>query len=239
MHNAELVIEDSEFGHNGAGDGQSHNIYVGAIARLTMTGSFSHHARRGHLLKSRAARNFIAYNRLSDEEDGGASYELEFPNGGESYVIGNIIQQGPRTDNNHLISVGAEGYKGTANALYLVNNTLIDDKPGGGVFLRVKAGARAVLVLNNVLVGKGTWDIGVAAIFRDNPVAEAGDFADLARGDYRLKAASRLRGRAVDAGSANGVTLRPDREYRHRAGSVPLQAAPAQPGAMQTLASSS
>lgn len=35
--------------------------------------------------------------------------------------------------------------------LYLVNNTLIDDKPDGGVFLRAKAGVQTVLALNKVL----------------------------------------------------------------------------------------
>jgi hypothetical protein len=77
-----LEIEDSEFGYNGANDGYSHNLYVGSIARLSVTGSYFHHAAIGHLLKSRAAINYVTYNRLTDEVDGTASYELELPNGG-------------------------------------------------------------------------------------------------------------------------------------------------------------
>jgi hypothetical protein len=69
----ELDIAHSEFGYNGHGDGQSHNLYVGEIARLTVTGSYFHHARVGHLLKSRAAVNHILYNRLTDEVGGSAS----------------------------------------------------------------------------------------------------------------------------------------------------------------------
>jgi hypothetical protein len=96
---AELHVVGCEFGHNGAGDGQSHTLYVGAIARLTVRGSYFHHCRVGHLLKTRAERSDIRYSRLTDEEGGRASYELEFPNGGRAIVVGNIIQQGPQTEN--------------------------------------------------------------------------------------------------------------------------------------------
>ncbi len=105
-HSAELIVENSEFHHNGAGDGQSHNLYVGEIHRFTITGSYSHHARVGHLLKSRAEQNYVMYNRLTDETTGRASYELEFPSGGLAYVIGNIIEQGPQTENPNMVSFG-------------------------------------------------------------------------------------------------------------------------------------
>ena len=73
-----LEILSSEFGNNGSGDGQSHNLYVGAIGTLKVTGSYFHHAKVGHLLKSRAAKNLIFYNRLTDETGGTASYERTF-----------------------------------------------------------------------------------------------------------------------------------------------------------------
>jgi hypothetical protein len=232
-----LEIENSEFGYNGANDGQSHNLYVGAIARLSVTGSYFHHALRGHLLKSRAATNFVSYNRLTEERDGRASYELEFPNGGVSYVIGNIIQQSPATENPHLVSVGAEGYKWPHNALYLVSNTLIDNRQSNGIFLRVNPGGISVKVINNLLVGKAILDIGVAAVFRNNANVDIADFANLAEGDFRLNADSRVVGRIGDAGTANGVSLQPSREYLHPARSVALQAPPTQLGAVQALKS--
>lgn len=83
---ARIEIEESEFGYNGIGDGLSHNLYVGKIALLRVTGSYFHHANVGHLLKSRAAENQILYNRLTDESGGRASYELDFPNGGVATV---------------------------------------------------------------------------------------------------------------------------------------------------------
>jgi hypothetical protein len=76
-----------------------------------VTGSYFHHADVGHLLKSRAARSHILYNRLTDETGGRASYELEFPNGGLAYVVGNVIEQAATTENETIISFGAEGYR--------------------------------------------------------------------------------------------------------------------------------
>src|SRR5262245_49194472 len=87
-----ILIEFSEFARNGFGDGQSHNLYIGNIAQLTFRYNYSHHANIGHLLKSRAAQNVIAYNRLSDESAGNSSYQIDLPNGGLSYLIGNVIE---------------------------------------------------------------------------------------------------------------------------------------------------
>ena len=188
-NNAQIQLEimNSEFSHNGAGDGQSHNLYAGQIASLSVTGSYFHHANVGHLLKSRAAINDIRYNRLTDEPGGRASYELEFPNGGIAYVVGNIIQQGAQTENPHLISYGAEGYTSPKNELYLINNTLVDDRQQGGVFIRVKPGDVTVKALNNLLVGRGTLDSAAPGDYRNNINVgwEAIEWA--ARQDYRLK----------------------------------------------------
>ena len=158
----ELVIEHSEFVRNGAGDGQSHNLYVGSIARLAVTGSYFHVARVGHLLKSRAKESQILYNRLTDEPDGRASYELEFPAGGLAIVLGNLIQQGPRTENSVIVSMGAEGYRWQRNELHFAHNTVVNDRPEGGVFILAKPGNASVRVVNNLFVGKGTFELNAA-----------------------------------------------------------------------------
>ena len=232
---AELDIENSEFGHNGYGDGQSHNLYVGAIARLSVTGSYFHHARVGHLLKSRAAVNTIAYNRLTDEAGGRASYELEFPNGGVAYVIGNIISQSAQTENPHLISFGAEDYTWPRNALYLAGNTLIDKLPQGGVFLRVKPGNVAVKAVNNLLAGQGKFDSAGPGDYRNNLTVDWGEFVSAADDDYRLKPGSRLVGMVEDPGTANGVNLRLQAEYAHPRGRRALNGKPDNPGAVQSM----
>jgi len=234
---AELLIENSEFGNNGFGDGYSHNLYVGAIKKLTVTGSYFHHAKVGHLLKSRAAENHIFYNRLTDEAGGRASYELEFPNGGLAYVVGNHIQQGSQTENPTLISFGAEGYKWPRNELYLVGNTLADDRPSNGKWLAVRTDPCAkpvnlvVKALNNVLVGAGELGAAISA-----PAAGNGDvagtkpfvldirnninvdwdvFVQASRQDYRLKNPASPPLKPVPPGTANGVDLTPKREYVH------------------------
>lgn len=223
---AELLIENSEFGNNGFGDGYSHNLYVGAIKKLTVTGSYFHHAKVGHLLKSRAAENHIFYNRLTDEVGGRASYELEFPNGGLAYVVGNHIQQGSQTENPTLISFGAEGYKWPRNELYLVANVLADDLPKGGKWLAVKPvdaskpAAVVVKAMNNLLVGMGSLDAGVASTqsivdIRNNLNVDWDMFVQASHQDYRLKNPARPLLKPVPPGTVNGVDLTPKRQYVH------------------------
>ena len=234
---AELDIENSEFGHNGAGDGYSHNLYVGALRRLRVTGSYFHHARVGHLLKSRAAESHILYNRLTDESGGRASYELEFPNGGIAYVIGNIIEQSATTENGNIVSFGAEGYTHPVNELYLINNTLIDNRPDGGTFLAVKPGASVIRAYNNLLLGKRPLNTGIEGVFVNNPNIDADTFVLADRHDYRVKRDSPLRRSFMSPGTANGIELAPTMEYVHPALTQRLETAPTLPGARQTLQS--
>ena len=163
-----LEVENSEFAYNQRHDGHNHNLYVGQIARLSVTGSYFHHARTGHLLKSRAALNHIVNNRLTDEEGGTASYELEFPNGGMAYVVGNHIAQSAQTENPQLISFGAEGYKWPRNEIHLENNTLVNPLPQGGVFLRVAPGADAIRAVNNRVVGTGKLESAGPGEYQNN-----------------------------------------------------------------------
>ena len=96
-----VLIENTEFGHNGYGDGQSHNLYIGNVNSLTFRYNYSHDANVGHNLKSRAKLNTISYNRFSSTvpgqpnstASGQPSYEIDLPNAGTAYVIGNVIQQ--------------------------------------------------------------------------------------------------------------------------------------------------
>jgi Right handed beta helix region len=235
-HLAELTIENTEFHHNGAGDGQSHNLYVGEIHRLTITGSYSHHARVGHLLKSRAEQNYVMYNRLTDESAGHASYELEFPSGGLAYVIGNIIEQGPQTENLKMVSFGVEGYRWPRNEVFLVNNTLVDDSRGGGTFFHVAAGAQRVVTFNNLLLGSASFGTKGPGQDVGNVIADRREIVAPTLFDYRLREGSALVGTAKDPGDANGVALRPNREYVHPLQTRPLRGDPYSPGALQRAA---
>jgi hypothetical protein len=236
---SELHLTDSAFVQNGLGDGYNHNIYVGAIAKLTVTGCYSARPRgAGHLLKTRARESIIAYSRLTGE-DGTSSYELEFPNGGRAVVLGCLIQQGRNSENATLISYGAEGYRWEENELSISFCTIANDRPSGGAFVRVAAGAPRVELLDNLLTGPGRMDLQVAKPVVDNVQARSSDFADAPRLDLRLRRSSKLVGAAGMLGSLGKGRLRPEREYVHPASSVALEGysamTPLSPGAFQRL----
>lgn len=212
---SDIVIESSEFAHNGAGDGLTHNLYIGKIRSFTLRFSYVHHAVSGHDVKSRAMRNTIAYNRIMDEDDGKSSYSVEFPNGGLAFVIGNLIEQGPQGENFTIVSYGTEGLQHPRNELYFVNNTVVNDRPGQGRFIFVKAADSAVIV-NNLFSGPGDVLTGPGEL-RNNVTGRRSDFVDPSHFDYRLKARSAAVGRGVEPGSAHGVALRPSEEYVHKA----------------------
>lgn len=158
---AVLDIFDSEFGdtprhYSGA---LHHLLYVGAINRFSMVGSRLRNGFRGHLVKSRARESHIAYNLLYDGLGGGASYELEFPNGGVAFVIGNVIGQAATTDNSTLIAYGAEGTRWQKNSLSLSHNTLINEMRSGqfvDVWTRKLPSETEFVAVSNILVGTGS-----------------------------------------------------------------------------------
>jgi len=227
----ELDVENSEFSHNGAGDGQSHAIYVGAIGRFRLSGSYIHHANVGHLVKSRAKRNRIEYNRLTDESGGQASYELEFPNGGVAEVVGNIVQQGSGTRNSVMLSYGVEGYGWPVNRLAMAHNTLVNDRRYGGTFVRVAPGAQAVWTRNNLWVGPGRLNLPDAADSAGDRRAEWPAFVQPSREDYRLTEAAR----AAMAGIAPvPPALAPRYEYQHPLRLRPVPDAALLPGALHS-----
>jgi len=237
---ARLEAEDCEFGPIVRHEGQNHNIYVGAIAYFRAQGCYSHHGQAGHLMKSRAAVNHIFYNRLTDELGGHASYELEFPNGGLAVVIGNVIQQSASTENPHIISYGAEGYRWPRDGLFLANNTIIDQRQGG-IWLRaspLKDGVMPeVRLRNNLLLGNPYVGDGVLfsqwAAEQGNYVVDAQAFVNAAGLDFTLKPGSSLRGKAVDPGRLDELSLRPTRQFHAPLGTVELRGIARNPGAVQ------
>jgi hypothetical protein len=218
-----ILVEYSEFSHNGFGDGYSHNLYIGNVARFTLRYSYSHDSKVGHLVKSRAAENIITFNRLSSE-NGSTSYELDLPNLGASYVIGNLIEQGGNSENPSLLSYGLEGTApgNLRHELYVVNNTFVNDRPSGGTFVNVGAAVDVPAQLtNNIFAGPGTITNQSSAVRASNFADGDPQFVGRATFDYALQASSPC----IDSGSAPGLAgdlaLTPEWQYLHPANAQP------------------
>lgn len=204
---SEVWIENCEFDGNGAGDGYSHNIYVGVVARLTVRFSYLHRARVGHQIKSRARENRIMYNRIADGAEGTSSYLIDLPNPGTALIVGNEIQQGPEAENWAMLH--------TVQPVRLVNNTFVNDR-GSGVFIQwaedTAAGSR---LLNNLFAGRGDLNLASARSIASLATEKPG-FVRSETLDFRLASSSP----AVDAGQTGDSEfdgLLPVFEYAHPA----------------------
>ncbi|HEX5658288.1 MAG TPA: hypothetical protein VFX59_13895 [Polyangiales bacterium] len=212
-----IAIEDSEFARNGAGDGQSHNMYIGEVARFTLQGSYSHHGKVGHLVKSRALRNDILYNRLTDET-GDASYELDLPQGGASYVLGNLFQKSADAGNSSFISYARESKRNPSSALWVVNNTFVNQR-SEGTFVSVAQDVATVVLRNNVFAGAGISSDLASAVSESNFAGDA-KFTNAAQYDYALTAESPAVDHGVAPGLGAGEPLTPPCQYVHPAHAV-------------------
>jgi hypothetical protein len=210
---SDVLIEASEL--SGSSGPYNHNIYMGNIRSFTLRFSYVHHAKEGHNVKTRARTNFIMYNRITDETTGHSSYAIDIPNGGRSYIIGNVVQKGPRAENPSVIAYAAEGATNDVQELYLVNNTIVSDL-GTGRFLNI-FGAPSTFMMNNIFSGRG---VAAPSFSTATPNLVSVDplFKDPLRFDYRLKRGSP----AIDAGQNPGARadfdLNPQFEYVHPLG---------------------
>lgn len=143
-----ITIRNSEFAHNGAGDGYTHNLYVGDIAKLTIDNSYFHDAVVGHEIKSRAEVTEITNSRIYDNA-GSASYSIDLPNGGQAVISGNVIEQGPNSQNPNIVAYGEEGSLHAGSQLTLTGNTVLNDL-GKGAFLLDSSNTPATVDGNKV-----------------------------------------------------------------------------------------
>lgn len=215
-----ILIEYSEFAFNGGGTGQTHNVYIGNAGSLTFRYNYSHDANVGHNLKSRARVNTITYNRFSSTT-GKPSYEIDLPNAGTSYIIGNVIHQPASHSNPNIIAYGEESTSNPGHDLYVVNNTFLnDDSSRGNGVLVGKAVTKKILLQNNIFAGTGTLTNQTGAIEKTNYRALAPGFVDRAGFDLHPTASALV----VNAGSTpdkavSGFSLTPVGQYKHTASS--------------------
>lgn len=216
--NSSIVIENTEFGSNGRGDGYSHNVYIGHVGSLTFRYNYSHDANGGHNLKSRANVNTINYNRFSSST-GKPSYEIDLPNAGTSYVIGNVIHQPASHNNPGLLAYGSEGASNPGKDLYVVNNTFLNDDSGRGTFVLVGGSVTTpVLLQNNIFGGTGAVTNQSNAIDRTNFRSLVPGFINRLLFDlHPIANVLVINAGSTPGVSASGVSLAPVAQYKHLA----------------------
>src|ERR1019366_8109598 len=212
--NSQILIQSTEFNHNGFGDGLTHNLHVLGAARLTLQYSYSHNGNAGHLVETGAAENYILYNRLTSE-NGTTSFELNINNGGRSFVLGNVVEKGLNDQAGgmlgYLLGGAVAGIPSTE--LYVANNTFVNDQAAATYFLNIGAAdPTPAAVTNNIFYGPGTISTQAGSVLNTNLTSDP-LFVNQGGYDYHLASASP----AINAGStpapADGVSLTPIYQY--------------------------
>lgn len=227
---AELIIEGSVFASAPRSDESLHHLlYVGRIGSLSVTGSRFHAGYRGHLVKSRAERSDLRYNLIIDGPGGAASYEAEFPNGGEVTLVGNVIGQSAETMNPVMVAYGAEGAVWPRNRLALSHNTFLAAGWHPAWFVRVwqdqfKDGLQVVTV-NNLISGIGLFNLLLPGIHQGNFHVLQSVFGAPEILDFSLATDSWLRGWAKPMPREAGVGLEAVAEFQ-----LPVGIRPVEPG---------
>ena len=162
--NGSITIANSTFADNGIGDGQTHNIYVGAIGSLTVKDSTITGAQVGHGIKSRAARTTITGNTITDGATGTASYEIDLTNGGVGTIENNFIEKGARAENPIAITFGEEGNVYANSSLTVKNNTITTSYTAHNSTAVVNRTDAAADISGNQLYGWDTVASGPASV---------------------------------------------------------------------------
>lgn len=150
-----IVIENSDIFHNGANDGQSHNLYLmGDSVRLQ--GNYIHDSVGGQNVKLRVHTIELLYNLIANE----GNYAIDFEQAANTdaananaVMIGNVVVRNPNAVNHgQTIVFGADSADHIRNgSLYAINNTFVftDQNTGFLHMLSPAAGSKAYF-FNNV-----------------------------------------------------------------------------------------
>ncbi len=210
------LVEHNEFVDNGRGKvGYTHSVYFGDADTVTFRGNWSHAlwpggTDIGHLFKCRAHHTNVLYNRLTAEATP-SSYEINLPQGGDAWVIGNLLQQ---REGSQLIMISfadGDGAQYPNSQLHVIGNTFVNEAAGGATFIRTMQADAQITAIDNLFVGNGTLSSGGVVTMMNNLATTTPNFVDQANFDYHLTAGSP----AIDAGIA--TAMMPDAQYVHPA----------------------
>jgi hypothetical protein len=154
-----ITIRDSEFAHNGAGDGQSHGVYVGQIASLLVGGSDFHDTVLGNQLKSRAAETTVENSHFATGPYA-ANYDIDLPNGGVANIHDNTFDKGATSDNRAIIHFGGE-IDNPVGSLVVSHNSFVSNLVHTSAVLNqtdlsVQVSDNVVSGVEYILYGSGT-----------------------------------------------------------------------------------
>jgi len=216
--NSTVTIEYSEFARNSHSSGRAHNIYINNIKRYEMRFCYFHGAAEGHNVKTRANQNYILYNRIMDETNGSSSYLIDIPNGGKTYIVGNLIQQGRNAPNSSMIAYAMEGTINPIQELNVYNNTIVNER-GNGYFFRNRNANPTTKIFNNLLIG-GVTSVTTGGLIVNNNEnlvisnSNTAGLTNIAQYDYSLSAGATAINRGINPASKN-VEITPNYQYIH------------------------
>ena len=150
-----VLVEGSKFEHLGR-DGFAHGMYMGVGQKFILRNSVvTSNKNDGHLVKTRALANTIECNMIAGL-NGQNSYAVDVPQGGDTVIRNNVIQNGPNANNrNAFVDYQEEGAVNPISNLSVHDNTLINDTPMA-YFFWLPRSPNLVGWANNLLVGGGT-----------------------------------------------------------------------------------
>jgi hypothetical protein len=149
LADAELAMHDCDFG-----DAPRHD---GPAAPPAVRGPAAQPGADGQPLRQRLARSPGEVARGAQphrvqpagrRREGECSYELDLPDAGLAWVLGNVLGQGPRPQNTTLLAYGAERNLHADNALFVAHNSFSTAPTGPATWVRhwperLPAGSRA------------------------------------------------------------------------------------------------
>jgi hypothetical protein len=123
------------------------------------------------------------------------------------------VQQGAATQNPSLIAYGEEGVTNASSQLYVINNTLVNDRTGGTAVLVGAQVTAPVRFQNNISTGFSTQVSQASASLVTNCITASPGLVNRATFDYRLGAASPCIDVGSAPGSGQGTSLAPTQQY--------------------------
>ena len=162
-----VTIDQSVFSGNGGGTGNTHNLYIGPVDRLTVTNSIFQNSVVGHELKSRALITDIQSSYFSDGPDGTASYAIDLPNGGVALIQNNVIEKGPNSVQQNMVHFGGEGIAYAGSSLTVTGNIFVNDRTSATVAV-LNQTAISVNITGNQFVGIAAANIAAGPATEKN-----------------------------------------------------------------------